>query len=393
VTGQRRGRAHHRGASQGQKAHAGRRADALQPRYAAIDLGTNNCRLLVAERTAEGFQVVDAFSRIVRLGEGLSREGILSEAAMGRALGALRVCADKLRRHHLVQVRAVATEACRQARNGQEFRRRVKRETGIDLEIIAQDEEARLALTGCAPLLQPDIPNALVFDIGGGSTEIIRLQETATPGRGDHEETRNLGIAAWHSMPVGVVGLAERHGEITLRDRGYEHMVEEVGDKLATAARRCDTVEISANGPMQMIGTSGTVTTLAGVYQHLPRYDRRLVDGCFMSFDALLTVSRRVAAMSYRERLAHPCIGRHRADLVVAGCAILEAICRIWPVGCLRVADRGLREGMLLQMMGHVGQNGFGVSTAGQTPAGQTPAGQTPCEGEGERLGTDRRTA
>lgn len=338
------------------------------PRYAAIDLGTNNCRLLVAERTHEGFRVVDAFSRIVRLGEGLTRDGTLSEAAMNRAIGALKVCADKLGRHRIVHQRAVATEACRRARNAEAFRRRVQNETGIALQVIPQEEEARLALTGCAPLLDPATPNALVFDIGGGSTEVIWL-------RGDHSRATDgrpapgHDITAWYSMPVGVVSLAERYGSTPSDEATYEAMVREVAGSLQDLAQRHDIVDVFAAGCMQMIGTSGTVTTLTGVYQDLARYDRRRVDGCFLGFDTVRAVSRRIAAMSHPERCAHPCIGAQRADFVVPGCAILEAICRIWPVGRLRVADRGLREGMLLQMMGHVTAEDLAAEPAAQAAA------------------------
>lgn len=344
------------------------------PRYAAIDLGTNNCRLLVAERTAEGFRVVDAFSRIVRLGEGLTRDGTLSEAAMRRAIGALKVCADKLGRHRIVHQRAVATEACRRARNAETFRRRVQAETGIALQVIAQDEEARLALTGCAPLLDPGTPNALVFDIGGGSTEIIWLRgERNDPAAERHAPGH--GITAWYSMPVGVVSLAERYGSTPPDWAAYEAMVREVAAWLQDLAERHAIADVFGAGCTQMIGTSGTVTTLTGVYQDLARYDRRRVDGCFLSFDTVRAVSRRIAAMSHAERAAHPCIGEQRADFVVPGCAILEAICRIWPVGRLRVADRGLREGMLLQMMGHVKT---GEPDAEPAPAQQAAA---PCGG------------
>ena len=331
------------------------------PRYAAIDLGTNNCRLLVAERRRDGFRVVDAFSRIVRLGEGLARDGHLSHAAMTRAIQALKVCAEKLSRHRITRIRAVATEACRQARNAETFLHRVKADTGLDLEIISQEEEARLALTGCAPLLQAEIPNALVFDIGGGSTEIIRLRAQPDPAEG---ESPRLGIGAWHSMPIGVVGLAERYGARDVREETYEQMVADVESELEAVAVRQGIVDALATGRMQMIGTSGTVTTLAGVYQNLQRYDRRRVDGCYLAFDTVHAVSRRIAAMDHTQRRAHPCIGQHRADLVVPGCAILEAICRTWPVGSLRVADRGLREGMLLQMMAHVGADGLATPHA-----------------------------
>lgn len=355
MTGQRRSGGKHRAHQESAPADAG----PARPRYAAIDLGTNNCRLLVAERTPDGFRVVDAFSRIVRLGEGMSDHGYLTEDAMARALAALKICADKLRRHRIVHLRAVATEACRRALNGEAFRARVQAQTGIRLQIITQAEEAQLALVGCAPLLDPRIPNALVFDIGGGSTEIIWLRGHGRAPRAEDGPAPPHGIAAWYSMPVGVVGLAERFRETPADEHAYEAMVADIGDVLRDLAERHDVVDVFAAGRMQMIGTSGTVTTLTGVYQDLPRYDRARVDGCFLGFDTVHAVSRRIATMADDERRAHPCIGGNRADFVVPGCAILEAICRTWPVGRLRVADRGLREGMLLQMMGHVDMAGL----------------------------------
>ncbi len=322
--------------------------------YAALDLGTNNCRLLVARPQGEGFRVIDAFSRIVRLGEGLNATGRLCEPAMLRTLQALRICAGKIRRRGARRVRAVATQACRSAVNCDVFLERVYRDTGIELEVIGQEEEARLALLGCAPLLAPAIPNALIFDIGGGSTEVNWLAgkkagaaAPATPSAW----VESAELAAWHSMPIGVVSLAEKHGCNSVSPALFEAMVEETADALAPFTERHDVARVLADGQVQMLGTSGTVTTLAGVYQNLARYDRSRVDGCYLGFDTVRDVSRRIAAMSYRERVQHPCIGDQRADLVVAGCAILEAICRSWPVGKLRVADRGLREGILFELM------------------------------------------
>jgi exopolyphosphatase/guanosine-5'-triphosphate,3'-diphosphate pyrophosphatase len=300
----------------------------------------------------DGFRVVDAFSRVVRLGEGLAASGRLSEPAMARTLDALRVCADKLRRRRVVGLRAVATAACRQAANRQAFVARVRRETGLDLEIIDEREEARLALGGCAPLLDPAIPNALIFDIGGGSTELCWLQVGPAPaGSGPAGARARERLVAWHSMPVGVATLAERYGGRRCGPELYERMVRDSAEALAGFAGDAAVARAFGSNPVQMVGTSGTVTTLAGVHKELPRYDRSRIDGCCLSFEAVQRVSRRIAAMSYAERVRHPCIGDDRADLVVAGCAILEAICRAWPVGRLTVADRGLREGILYRLM------------------------------------------
>jgi exopolyphosphatase/guanosine-5'-triphosphate,3'-diphosphate pyrophosphatase len=312
------------------------------PLFGAIDLGTNNCRLLVAEATADGFRVVDAFSRIVRLGEGVGTTGRLSPDAMRRTWEALRVCAGKLARHRVGHVRAVATEACRRAENFTGFRHHVARTLGIELDLIAAEEEARLAVAGCAPLLDPGVDRALVFDIGGGSTEVMWLAGVST-GR----PAMTDGI----SLPYGVVSLSEAFGGREVTEAAYDAMVAEVGRAVARFEARTAIAPWIAAGAVQMIGCSGTVTTLAGVRMGLPRYDRARVDGAFLSFDEARETSRALLALDYAGRVGHPCIGRDRADLVLAGCAVLDAICAQWPVGRLRIADRGVREGILFDLI------------------------------------------
>lgn len=310
--------------------------------YAALDLGTNNCRMLVARPNGHGFRVVDAFSRITRLGEGLTVSGSLSATAMRRTVEALKTCADKMVRRGVTHARHVATEACRQASNVDVFVAQVAAETGLGIEIISAEEEARLALAGCAPLLDRGLGHALVFDIGGGSTELMWVRV---------ERHRPPRIEAVTSLPIGVVTLAERRGADLGGEAGYVDVVQEVIAQFAPFEERCRLGGRIRTRSLQMLGTSGTVTTLGGIHLDLPRYDRSEVDGLVMPFNAIHAVSRRLAAMSHAERAAQPCVGRERADLVVAGCAILEAICTVWPVGRLRVADRGVREGMLLGMM------------------------------------------
>lgn len=316
------------------------------PIFAALDLGTNNCRLLVARQAGESFRVIDAFSRIVRLGERVAATGRLADEAMGRTVDALGVCAAKLHRRGVTHFRGVATEACRRAANGAAFLDRVERETGIGLEIIAPGEEAQLALAGCEPLLDPAIPHALLFDIGGGSTEITWIAAAATGGWRTIE-TLSLGR--------GVVTYAERFGGDVIGADAYETMIAETAALLAPLdARHAIAAEV-ARGRVQMVGTSGTVTTLAGVEMNLPRYDRSRVDGSWLARADALRASRSLAASDFAARARHPCIGPERADLVVAGCAIFEAICRLWPVERLRVADRGLREGIILALMARAG--------------------------------------
>jgi exopolyphosphatase/guanosine-5'-triphosphate,3'-diphosphate pyrophosphatase len=309
--------------------------------YAALDLGTNNCRLLVARPADEGFVVVDAFSRIVRLGEGLGATGRLSDAAIDRAISALLVCADKLRRRHVTLVRSVATEACRRAENGRDFIDRVRRETGIMLDIIPPEEEARLAVLGCHALLEDGDGPALVFDIGGGSTELV-LIDTATP------LPRTI---AWHSAPWGVVSLTETeptdHQGEPERQAAYERMRDRVAQSFRAFAARLPREAAS----LRLLGTSGTVTTLASVHLGLAAYDRRAVDGLVVPATAMREISTKLSGLSLVDRAKLPCIGQERADLVVAGCAILEAILDIWPATRLTVADRGIREGILRSLM------------------------------------------
>ena len=310
--------------------------------YAALDLGTNNCRLLVARPAAGGFRVIDAFSRIVRLGEGVGRSGELTEAAIERTVAALAVCARKMRRRGATRTRNVATAACRLARNCDDFLFRVEQQTGIALEIISTGEEARLSVAGCSPLLDGHCEHALVFDIGGGSTELTWV--TGCPGA-------DPVIEAWMSLPHGVVSLAEIYGGDAISGDTFEAMVALVRSHLQPFEDRHGLNGHVAAGALQMLGTSGTVTTLAGIHLELERYDRSRVDGLWMRFDDAASITRRLLGMNYEERATHPCIGRERADLVLAGCAILEGICRTWPVGRLRVGDRGLREGMILSMI------------------------------------------
>jgi exopolyphosphatase/guanosine-5'-triphosphate,3'-diphosphate pyrophosphatase len=323
--------------------HGREEGDEPRTTYAALDLGTNNCRLLVARPAGHGFRVIDAFSRIIRLGEGISASGRISDAAIERAVSALSVCRDKMRQRRTSRARLIATEACRAAENGDAFHARILNDVGLDLEIIDRKTEATLAATGCTPLIDPDTEGVILFDIGGGSSELVRLGRCVPTRRGPPEPT----IEGWVSIPLGVVTLAERHGGHDVTRAVFEAMVAEVTGRIGEFA-----AQHGGNlARMHMLGTSGTVTTIAGVFLELPRYDRRQVDGCWLADTQVTEVVERLIAMSYDERVANPCIGAERADLVLAGCAILEAIRRAFPCERLRVADRGLREGMLVEMM------------------------------------------
>jgi exopolyphosphatase/guanosine-5'-triphosphate,3'-diphosphate pyrophosphatase len=314
--------------------------------YGALDLGTNNCRLLIARPAENGFVVVDAYSRVVRLGEGLMDSGRLSEDAMDRTIAALAACADKLARRDVRLTRNVATEACRRAANGPRFIDRVYAETGIALDVISAAEEARLAVMGCHTLIDCAGPPALVFDIGGGSSELMLVEPVA----GSCADPR---ILEWVSLPWGVVSLAETEpSTLDIADRApaYSRMLALVTPMLDAFAAR---VAARGVGQVQLLGTSGTITTLASVELGLRGYDRRQVDGCAIAAAPLLALCRDIAGQSVAERARIACIGPDRAELIVAGCAILDAILSRWsaPDGLVRVADRGIREGILRTLM------------------------------------------
>lgn len=345
-----------------------------EPIYAALDLGTNNCRLLVARPTRRGFQVVDAFSRIIRLGEGVAQSGRLSDAAIDRTLDALKVCAQKMVRNQVTRSRLVATEACRAAANGVAFIEQVKRDVGMELEILSREEEAQLAVSGCASLIDEACDHALVFDIGGGSSELIWLDIAKRRANWDVSLAERLEatecIAAWTSLPVGVVSLAERFGGRHVGVDDFEDMVRWVSSLLEPFEEEHNFAKRIAEGRVHFLGTSGTVTTVAGIQLQLPRYDRRRVDGCWLACTDVRKVTNNLLSQTYEQRVAEPCIGRDRADLVLAGCAILEALMRAWPTKRLRVADRGLREGMLATMMAADGFKALPTQSGGRRARG-----------------------
>ncbi len=317
--------------------------------YGALDLGTNNCRLLLAKPTANGFVIVDAFSRIVRLGEGLGTSGRLKDSAMGRTIEALRVCSNKLKWHRVERFRLVATEACRLAENGPAFIARVAAEVGLDLEIINRETEAMLAAAGAEALIDGEARSAIVFDIGGGSTEVMWVERKADGGE----------VKAWISLAAGVVTLSERHGggrDVT--PQHFAAMRADVQQLLHPFVTEVTAKSDASNRPDHLLGTSGTVTTIAGVHLGLRHYDRSIVDGCWLESHDADRVTQQLCDMTYDERTRNGCIGRERADLVLAGCAILEEIRAAFPAMRIRVADRGLREGILAHLMKNDGHSG-----------------------------------
>jgi len=307
------------------------------PLFAALDLGTNNCRLLIAAAGPGGrFRIVDSFSRVIRLGEGLAQTGVLSDDAIARTIDALKVCASHLRRHNVVRLRAVATEACRRAENADVLVARAREEAGIDLEIVTVEEEAHLAALGAAPLVGRRYRGALVFDVGGGSTEVIWLKRSG-------KKVRNVFSS---SVPVGVVTLAEDSGTAN-----YESLRASIRPLFHAVKQRMARAGEFKPHVNHLLGTSGTVTTLAGIALALPRYDRARVDGSWHSSIRMLEIAEDVAGRDLRGRADMPCIGAERAELMLPGLAIFSAIALEWPCAELRVADRGLREGILLELV------------------------------------------
>lgn len=323
------------------------------PLYAAIDLGTNNCRLLIASPVGRSFRVVESFSRIVRLGEGLSRTGELDPEAMSRAIAALKICADKVHRRKPQRIHAVATQACRSARNGADFVEKVAEETGLRLQIISPQEEAQLSVAGCLTLLDRTEQVALVVDVGGGSTELSWLDLTDPRLDQAHRlKPDRLPIKAWRSIPVGVVTLAERFPEEATGDRlWFRSMVEFVKTAVGEVEEAQGLRAAFQSGRAHLVGTSGAITSLAGMHLNLPRYDRNQVDGLWLNRSDCEAAAEKLLVQDAAERATQPCIGPDRADLVLAGAAILQAVQELWPCERVRVADRGLREGLLLALM------------------------------------------
>lgn len=319
--------------------------------YAAIDLGTNSCRLVIAQPTPSSFHVVETFSRVTRLGEGIINGNMLSKAAIRRTIAALRVCRGVIDEYSpMVKMRFVATAACRRALNCKEFEQAVKRDTGLDMEVISSREEARLSVVGCMPLLNRMIKRALVFDIGGGSTEISLARIT---------ESGKTFIEGYVSIPYGVVTVSEAFPGDDMTPLAYDTIVERTQKILQDFEDKYHISEAIRNQEIQIIGTSGTVTVLGAVHLNLPHYNRAAVDGMSMSGSEVAKVISGIKKMGYAGRCRHSCIGKQKADLTIAGCTIIEALITFWPVSEITIADRGIREGILLDMMHHQKNNYF----------------------------------
>ena len=314
-----------------------------QNNYAAIDLGTNSCRLVIATPTTTSFRVVETFSKVVRLGEGIIQDNELSSRAMKRTIAALKVCRGVIDEYMPITAsRFVATAACRRAKNVTQFVEMAKREAGINLEVISSKEEARLSVVGCLPLLNRNIKRVLVFDIGGGSTQISLARVT---------DTGKTFIEGFVSLPYGVVTISEAFAGHEMSAMEYASVYERTQNILAEFEERHQIFEAMQNQEIQVIGTSGTVTVLGAVHLKLPRYNRSAVDGISISAPDIEATISKIKSMGPEGRYKHPCIGQSKSDLTLAGCAIIEALTKFWPISEITIADRGIREGILLDMM------------------------------------------
>jgi len=320
---------------------------------AAIDLGTTSCRLLVARPEGTSFRVIDSFSRVVRLGEGIQANNRLQPGAINRTFDALKICRDKISKNNVNKMRAVTTEACRRAENSAELLDRARTDLNIHIEVITPLEEARLALSGCAAILDPKIPYAVAFDIGGGSTEIIWLKLIPS-SQGRCSRVPIVEVIDCASLPFGVVTLSEIYGNHFADFGLYQELRKKVAHEVLHFSSKNNIQTHIQNGQVQMVGTSGTITTIGAVHLNLPKYDRRFIDGLFLHLKDIHQVSERLLAMTHLERAQSSCIGPGRADLVLMGTAILEGICDVWALPHLRVADRGVREGILIDLLEEV---------------------------------------
>lgn len=334
--------------SNGQKYHTDKKkalgaASQSTDNYAAIDLGTNSCRLVIATPTTTSFRVIETFSKVVRLGEGIIQDNELSSKAMKRTLQALKVCRGVIDEYMPITAsRFVATAACRRAKNVAQFVEMAKRDAGIELEVISSKEEARLSVVGCLPLLNRNIKRVLVFDIGGGSTQISLARVT------DFGKTF---IEGFVSLPYGVVTVSEAFAGHEMNTLEYSTVMDRTQNILREFEEKYHISEAVENQEIQVIGTSGTVTVLGAVHLKLPRYNRSAVDGIAISAPDIAATINKIKTMGREGRYKHPCIGQSKSDLTIAGCAIIEAITCFWPISEITVADRGIREGILLDMM------------------------------------------
>jgi exopolyphosphatase/guanosine-5'-triphosphate,3'-diphosphate pyrophosphatase len=327
--------------------------------------------MLIATPSADQFRVVDAYSKSVRLGIDLERTGSLSRRAINRTVSALQTCAEKLAAYGVVHTKFVATEACRRAENGIGFLEEVREQTGLELEIIRPSEEARLAVISCASLVGHDAEQALIVDIGGGSTELVWIDLEGVPpdaraaaimrirpthkNKGAPVAQGEARVVDWISVPTGVATLYEKYRDVDDDTARFALMSWYFEEQIQDFKPYRDEAFFGDLEGFQVIGTSGTVTTVGAAHLGLQRYDRSKVDGMQMRSDEVDAVVSQFLQLGPEGRRTHPGIGRDRTRLIMAGAAIFQTLLRAWPTDCIRVADRGLREGLLYSMMSENG--------------------------------------
>lgn len=328
--------------------------------FAAIDLGTNSCRLLVGKYDGH-LRIIDSYSKVVRLGENIQLNNELSQEAIERTLKALQICMEKVLGNRVTHLRAVTTEACRRASNSYDLLNRAKSELNLELEVITSHEEANLAISGCANMFQRNIPYVIAFDIGGGSTEVMWVKLK--------EGTPNFEVIDLISLPFGVVTLSDQFGSFATSPQIYTQIREKVAHDLDAFAARNNIQRFMEKKQVQMVGTSGTVTTLAAIHLKLQRYDRYMIDGIYLRMENIREITQYVLNMPVKQRNLHPSIGVGRSDLVITGSAILEGICDTFEVPYIRVADRGVREGILMGLIQGVLKEKEDLKTLNKQPS------------------------
>ncbi|MES0370726.1 MAG: Ppx/GppA phosphatase family protein [Mariprofundaceae bacterium] len=309
--------------------------------HASIDVGSNTLRLLIARpvpnspntATAQAWEIIDYRHLITRLGEGLHESGRLSDAAMERTLQALQLFKSVIDHHQVAseQLRATATAAVREAKNGTLFQQQAEKKTGIHLSIIDGEEEAKLSLLGASSVLHEETSSdMLLFDIGGGSTEFVR--------------SKNSSAIDAISCKLGVVRLVEAHlhsdppsteDYLTMKKAAHDHL-----EMVAEHWRK-----ISGSAPKSLVGTAGTVTTLAAVQMNLVPYDPEQVNNHQISHENFISLRNHLLNLNHEQRQNIPAIEPGRADLIIAGLAIIEAIMEKWGYKSLITVDAGLLEG------------------------------------------------
>jgi len=302
-------------------------------RLAGIDIGTLTCRLLVADvHLPHQYKAIDADRRILRLGEGVAQHKRLSVEAMDRVVGTLKEWREQTAKYQLDAMVVVATSAVRESDNRQEFLTRVKQETGWDVEVLTGEEEARRTLLGIQFGLPATIGDFLGLDIGGGSTECILDQKEQSP--------------KVISLDLGAVRLLERvfhHDPPIAQDlQNAEVCIDEQLVKVVQA--------FGAVLNIPLVGTAGTITTLAAMAQRLKQYDRTRIHNYALTLSTVKSLEKDLINKTASERLEMPGLEPGREFVIVAGTVILRRIMETFDFETCHVSDYGLREGVLVDL-------------------------------------------